>query len=179
MPIHAQSDESESEIGSENPAVCANQIPVDQHFANQIPDESNLQNVQTGNFFLASQMGNQGQIGQIWPESQTGCHNQGEGAPPPYESDDDCNQNFGEVYARNTLIEMGLLPKPSFCRNPFLSEINGDVDRQSRDSHSGPGTPLLFLQPSLPVDPEGPEEDVEMENSVPSDKTSSFYEGGP
>jgi hypothetical protein len=73
---------------------------------------------------------------------------------------------------------MGLLPKPSFCRNPFLSEINGDVDRQSRDSHSGPGTPLLFLQPSLPVDPEGPEEDVEMENSVPSDKTSSFYEGG-
>jgi hypothetical protein len=81
MPIHAQSDESESEIGSENPAVCANQIPVDQHFANQIPDESNLQNVQAGNFFLANQMGNQGQIGQIWPESQTGCHNQGEGGP--------------------------------------------------------------------------------------------------
>jgi hypothetical protein len=82
MPIHAQSQESQSEISSEIPAVQENQFAVDSEFGNHDPVDRNLQNVQTGNFFLANQTGSQGQIGQIWPQSPTGSFNLGEGGPP-------------------------------------------------------------------------------------------------
>ena len=128
MPIHAQSEDaiSEIEVQAQEPEVS---------FDNQTRLFENLQQIMDHS--------NHGEI----PD----CGEREGGPPPPYESDDEHNQNFGEAYARCTLIEMGLLPNLSSHRDPFLPEIIGEVDRQSRDSQSGPGTSLLFFATITPA----------------------------